>query len=66
MNKLRAFSFCMLLSVALLGFDNSAVSFHIENTNYLEEELDLLWEENDPAGKEIFKLSLIKSLYFST
>ena len=54
MNKLRAFSFCMLLSVALLGFDNSAVSFHIENTNYLEEELDLLWEENDPAGKEIF------------
>ena len=54
MNKIRPFSFCALLIIALLGLDNSAVSFNSNSTAYLEEEIDLLWKEHDPAGKEIF------------
>ena len=53
-NKIRPFSFCGLLIVALLGLDNSAVSLNSNNTVYLEEELDSFWREQDPAGKEIF------------
>ena len=54
MNKIRPFSFCGLLILALLGLDNSAVSLNSNNTVYLEEELDSFWREQDPAGKEIF------------
>ena len=54
MNKIRLFSFCGLLVIALLGLDNSVVSFTSNDTDYLEEELNLIWKEQDPAGKEIF------------
>lgn len=54
MNKFRAISFWAILSIALLGLDNSAVSFQLDNTSYLEEELDLLWKEHDFAGKKVF------------
>ena len=54
MNKIRPFSFCGLLMIALLGLDNSVVSFNSNSTVYLEEELDSFWREQDPAGKEIF------------
>ena len=54
MNKIRPFSFCSLLIIALLGLDNSVVSLNSNNTVYLEEELDSFWREQDPAGKEIF------------
>ena len=40
--------------IALLGLDNSVVSFNSNSTVYLEEELDSFWREQDPAGKEIF------------
>ena len=40
--------------IALLGLDNSVVSFNSNSTVYLEEELDGFWREQDPAGKEIF------------
>ena len=53
-NKIRPFSFCSLLIIALLGLDNSVVSLNSNNTVYLEEELDSFWREQDPAGKEIF------------
>ena len=62
MNKIRPFSFCGLLIVALLGLDNSAVSFNSDNTVYLEEELDIFWREQDPAGKEIFLSRIDQSL----
>tara|TARA_B100000029_G_C17452203_1_gene915391 strand:+ start:139 stop:825 length:687 start_codon:yes stop_codon:yes gene_type:complete len=48
------FSFSGLLVFALLGLDNSVVSFNSNNTIYLQEELNLAWKEQDPAGKEIF------------
>lgn len=54
MNKVRPFSFCGLLLVALLGLDNSAVSLNANSTSYLEEEIEILWGEQDPAGQEIF------------
>ena len=54
LNKIRLVSFFGLLVIALLGLDNSVVSFNSNNTIYLEEELNLLWKEQDPAGKEIF------------
>ncbi len=54
MSKLRAFSFWIVLSIALLGLDNSAVSTNLNDTDFLERELDLLWKEHDSAGKEIF------------
>lgn len=53
-NKIRPFSFGGLLMIALLGLDNSVVSFNSNSTVYLEEELDSFWREQDPAGKEIF------------
>ena len=54
LNKIRLVSFFGLLVIALLGLDNSVVSFNSDNTAYLEEELNLMWKEQDPAGKEIF------------
>ena len=54
LNKIRLVSFFGLLVIALLGLDNSVVSFSSNNTVYLEEELNLIWKEQDPAGKEIF------------
>ena len=54
LNKIRLVSFFGLLVIALLGLDNSVVSFNSNNTIYIEEELNLLWKEQDPAGKEIF------------
>ena len=54
LNKIRLVSFFGLLVIALLGLDNSVVSFNSNNTVYLEEELNLMWKEQDPAGKEIF------------
>ena len=54
LNKIRLVSFFGLLVIALLGLDNSVVSFNSNNTVYLEEELNLIWKEQDPAGKEIF------------
>ena len=54
MNKIRPFSFCGLLILALLGLDNSVVSFNANSAIYLEEEIDILWGEQDPAGQEIF------------
>ena len=54
LNKIRLVSFFGLLVIALLGLDNSVVSFNSNNTIYLEEELNLLWKEQDPAGKKIF------------
>ncbi len=54
LNKIRLVSFFGLLVIALLGLDNSVVSFNSNNTIYLEEELNLLWKEQDPGGKEIF------------
>lgn len=54
LNKFRAISFCGLLIVALLGLDNSAVSLNTTNSSYLQEELDIMWNEIDPAGKDIF------------
>ena len=54
MNKIRPFSLCGLLILALLGLDNSAVSFNANSAIYLEEEIDILWGEKDPAGQEIF------------
>lgn len=62
MNKIRSFSFCALLVIALLGLDNSAVSFNSNNTDYLEKEIDILWKELDPAGKEIFLSRIDKRL----
>ena len=43
-----------LTVMALLGLDNSVVSFNSNNTVYLEEELNLIWKEQDPGGKEVF------------
>ena len=54
LNKIRLVSFFGLLVIALLGLDNSVVSFNSNNTVYLEEELNLIWKAQDPAGKEIF------------
>ena len=54
LNKIKLVSFFGLLVIALLGLDNSVVSFNSNNTVYLEEELNLMWKEQDPAGKEIF------------
>ena len=54
LNKIRLVSFFGLLVIALLGLDNSVVSFNSNNTVYLEEELNLMWKEQDPAGKETF------------
>ena len=54
LNKIRLVSFFGLLVIALLGLDNSVVSFNSNNTVYLEEELNLIWKEQDPGGKEIF------------
>jgi len=54
LNKIRLVSFFGLLVIALLGLDNSVVSFNSNNTVYLKEELNLIWKEQDPAGKEIF------------
>ena len=54
LSKIRLFSFFGILVIALLGLDNSVVSFNSNNTVYLEEELNLMWKEQDPAGKEIF------------
>ena len=54
LNKIRLVSFFGLLVIALLGLDNSVVSFNSNNTVYLEEELNLIWKERDPAGKDIF------------
>ena len=42
------------MSIALLGLDNSAVSTNLDDADYLERELDLLWKEQDSAGKKIF------------
>ncbi|RZO97783.1 MAG: hypothetical protein EVA53_01360 [Gammaproteobacteria bacterium] len=52
--NIKPFSFCFLLVAALLGLDNSAVSLNPTNTNYLEEEVDILWQKSDPLGQEIF------------
>ena len=54
MNKIRLVSFLGLTVIALLGLDNSVVSLNSNNTVYLEEELNLIWKEQDPGGKEIF------------
>ena len=54
LNKIRLVSFFGLLVIALLGLDNSVVSFNSNNTVYLEEELNIMWKEQDPAGKKIF------------
>ena len=54
LNKIRLVSFFGILVIALLGLDNSVVSFSPDNTVYLEEELNLMWKEQDPAGKKIF------------
>ena len=37
-----------------MGLDNSVVSFNANSAIYLEEEIDILWGEQDPAGQEIF------------
>ena len=37
-----------------MGLDNSVVSFNANSAIYLEEEIDILWGEKDPAGQEIF------------
>ena len=37
-----------------MGLDNSAVSFNANSAIYLEEEIDILWGEQDPDGQEIF------------
>jgi len=54
MDKFRSFSFCVIVFIAFLGLDNSVVSYNSNNTTYLEKELDMLWKEHDPAGKEVF------------
>ena len=54
MKKIRPVSFCGLLIIVLLGLDNSVVSFNTSSTAHLEEELNLLWKEHDPAGRDIF------------
>ena len=54
LNKIRLVSFFGFLVIALLGLDNSVVSFNSDNTVYLEEELNIMWKEQDPAGKKIF------------
>jgi len=60
--KIRPVSFCGLLIIVLLGLDNSVVSFNSSSTAYLEEELNLLWEEHDPAGKDIFLTRVVQRL----
>ena len=62
MKKIRPVSFCGLLIIVLLGLDNSVVSFNSNSTAYLEEELNLLWEEHDPAGKDIFLTRITQRL----
>ena len=62
MKKIRPVSFCGFLIIVLLGLDNSVVSFNSNNTAYLEEELNLLWEEHDPAGKDIFLTRVVQRL----
>ena len=62
LNKLRLVSFFGILVIALLGLDNSVVSFNSNNTIYLEEELNLIWKEQDPAGKEIFEARMNQRL----
>ena len=62
MKKIRPVSFCGLLIIVLLGLDNSVVSFNSGSTAYLEEELNLLWEEHDPAGKDIFLTRVVQRL----
>ena len=62
MNKIRLVSFFGLLVIALLGLDNSVVSFNSNNTVYLEEELNLIWKEQDPAGKKIFEARINQRL----
>ena len=43
-----------MLVVALLALDNSAVSLNTTSSSYLQEELEVMWNELDPAGKDIF------------
>ena len=62
MKKIRPVSFCGLLIIVLLGLDYSVVSFNSGSTAYLEEELNLLWEEHDPAGKDIFLTRITQRL----
>ena len=62
MIKIRPVSFCGLRIIVLLGLDNSVVSFNSGSTAYLEEELNLLWEEHDPAGKNIFLTRVVQRL----
>ena len=62
MKKIRPVSFCGLLIIVLLGLDNSVVSFNPISTTYLEEELNLLWDEHDPAGKDIFLTRIVERL----
>tara|TARA_B100000686_G_scaffold32725_1_gene34262 strand:- start:37997 stop:38698 length:702 start_codon:yes stop_codon:yes gene_type:complete len=54
LNRFRTISFCGLLVVALLALDNSAVSLNTTSSSYLQEELEVMWNELDPAGKDIF------------
>tara|TARA_Y100000590_G_scaffold204587_1_gene232037 strand:+ start:8253 stop:8954 length:702 start_codon:yes stop_codon:yes gene_type:complete len=54
LNRFRTISFCGLLVVALLALDNSAVSLNTTSSSYLQEELEVMWNEVDPAGKDIF------------
>ena len=62
LNKIRLFSFFGILVIALFGLDNSVVSFNSNNTVYLEEELNLIWKEQDPAGKKIFEARMNERL----
>ena len=52
--ELRLSFFGVFLAIALVGLDNSVASFSGKNIEYLNEEIDDLWEYQEQAGKSLF------------